>query len=71
MALKPNAQTSRLREQTIEDLPSGLTLRFEAFEGGTRMLIAGRALPRGNREIVFDAEGRAISVGPALKKLHM
>jgi hypothetical protein len=31
-------------------------------------LLAGRVLPRGNREIVFDEEGRAIGVGPLLKK---
>jgi hypothetical protein len=72
MAVRPNAQTARVREQTIEDLPSGLTLRFETCEGGgTRLVIAGRALPRGNREIVFDTEGRVVRVGPALKKLHL
>jgi hypothetical protein len=63
MAVKPHARTTQLREQTIEDLPSGLTLRLEACDGGCRMVIAGRALPAGDREIVFDAEGRA--VGPA------
>jgi len=67
MAAKPNARTGRVREQTIEDLPSGLTLRFEARDGGSRLLIVGRALPRGNREILFDAHGVAMSVGPALK----
>jgi hypothetical protein len=65
MAVKPHAQTTQLREQTIEDLPSGLTLRFEACDGGCRMVIAGHALPAGDREIVFDAEGRAVRVGPA------
>jgi hypothetical protein len=65
MALKPNAGTCRVREQIIEDLPSGLTLRLEACEGGTRLLIAGKVLTSGNREIVFDAEGRAIRIGPA------
>jgi len=65
MAVKPHAQTARLREQTIEDLPSGLTLRFEACDRGCRMVIAGSALPAGDREIVFDAEGRAVRVGPA------
>jgi len=46
MAIKPNASTCQIREQTIEDLPS-------------------------NREIVFDTEGRAIGVGPLLKKVPM
>jgi hypothetical protein len=72
MALKPNAGTCRVREQVIEDLPSGLTLQFEACEGGTRLLIAGKVLASGNREIVFDAEGRVIRLGAAgLKKLHL
>lgn len=71
MAIKPNASTCRIREQTIEDLPSGLTLRVETYEGGTRLVLAGRFLPRGNREIVFDTEGRAIGIGPLLKKVPM
>ena len=65
MAVKPHAQTAHLREQTIEDLPSGLTLRLEACDSGCRLGIARRALPAGDREIVFDAEGRAVRVGPA------
>jgi hypothetical protein len=72
MALKPNARICRVREQVIEDLPSGLTLRFEAFQDGCRLVIAGRALPSGSREIIFDAEGRVTSVGAAgLRKLHL
>jgi hypothetical protein len=72
MALKPDAGTCRVREQIIEDLPSGLTLQFEACEGGSRLVIAGRALRSGNREVVFDAEGDVIRVGAAgLKKLHL
>jgi hypothetical protein len=65
MALKPNARMCRLREQIIEDLPSGLTLQFEACDGGARLVIAGKVLTSGNREIVFDAEGRAIRIGAA------
>lgn len=72
MALKPNAGTCRVREQIIEDLPSGLTLQFEACEGGVRLVIAGKVLASGNREIVFDAEGHVIRIGAAgLKKLHL
>lgn len=67
MALKPNAGTCWIREQTIEDLPSGLTLRLVASGDGARLTIAGRGLPRGNREILFDAEGRVVRVGPLLK----
>ena len=66
MALKPNGGTCRVREQILEDLPSGLTLRFEALkEGGTRLVIASRALASGNRELVFDAKGELHHIGPA------
>jgi hypothetical protein len=71
MAIKPNARTCWLREQIIEDLPSGLTLRLEAHEGGARLMIAGRVLLRGNREILFDADGRAVRSGPAFRKVPM
>jgi hypothetical protein len=72
MALKPNARVCRVLEQVIEDLPSGLTMHFEAWEGGCRLIIAGRALPSGHRELVFDAEGQVIRIGEAgLKKLHL
>lgn len=58
MPIKPLATLCRIREQIVEDLPSGLTLQFELFEGGVRVTIAGKALPGGNREFVFDREGR-------------
>ena len=60
MPVKPLAHLCRVREQIVEDLPSGLTLQFEAVEGGGVMLtIAGKALGGGNREILFDADGHA------------
>lgn len=62
MPIKPLARLCYIREQLVEDLPSGLTLHFEAFEGGVRLTIAGRALA-GNREIVFDAQGGAAKTG--------
>jgi hypothetical protein len=71
MALKPNAGTCWLREQIVEDLPSGLTLRVESRADGTRLVLLGRALPGGRREILFDSEGRAMDVGPPLEKLHL
>jgi|SRR5688572_20195410 len=71
MATKPNAGTSHILEQTIEDLPSGLTLTFEAHPDGTRLVIGGPSLRGGFREILFDAEGRLIATGPVLKKVHM
>jgi hypothetical protein len=63
MPVKPHAQPCRILEQIIEDLPSGLTLLFEAFEGGTRLLIGGRALRGGNREVIFDPHGALLRVG--------
>jgi hypothetical protein len=63
MPLKPNGALCRVREQIIEDAPSGLTLQFECEDGRLRLLIAGRALPMGNREILFDAEGRESAAG--------
>ena len=61
MPIKPRGQTCRIREQIVEDLPSGLTLQFEALEGGgVSLTIAGKALGGGNRQILFDGEGQAI-----------
>jgi hypothetical protein len=68
MPIKPGARQCYIREQIVEDLPSGLTLQFEAFEGGVRLTIASKALPA-NREIVFDTEGAASKTGPS-KRLH-
>jgi hypothetical protein len=54
----------RIREQIVEDLPSGLTLQFELFEGGVRLTLAGKCLAA-NREILFDTEGRLLQVRAA------
>jgi hypothetical protein len=61
MAIKPNGHTCWIREQVIEDLPSGLTLRLEAQPGGARLVIVGRSLPGGRCEIAFDREGHALA----------
>jgi hypothetical protein len=66
MALKPNAKLCRVREQIVEDVASGLTLQFESTEDCLRLVISGDALPYGNREFVFDAEGREAAVGTLL-----
>ena len=58
--------------QVLDDLLSGLTGQFEAIGGGCRLVIAGRALPSGSREILFDAEGCITGIGAAgVKKLHL
>ena len=62
MPIKPKAALCRIREQIVEDLPSGLTLQFERVDGGVRLTIAGKALAV-SREILFDAEGAAVRIG--------
>jgi hypothetical protein len=61
--IKPNGTLCAIREQIVEDLASGLVLQFECQNGRTRLVIAGRALPFGNREIIFDGEGREVGAG--------
>jgi hypothetical protein len=63
MPIKPNAITCSIKEQIVEDAPSGLILQFECQNGTTRLVIAGRFLPFGNREIIFDGEGRETASG--------
>ena len=63
MPLKPNAAMCRVREQIIEDHASGLTLQFECADGRLRLVIAGAPLKLGNREILFDEEGREVGAG--------
>ena len=63
MPIKPHGARCSICEQIIEDAASGLTLLFECREGGARLVIAGRALPDGNREILFDEEGREAGAG--------
>jgi hypothetical protein len=63
MPLKPNGVLCAIMEQIVEDLPSGLVLQFECENGRTRLVIAGRGLPFGNREIIFDAEGKEAAAG--------
>jgi hypothetical protein len=63
MPLKPNGALCRVREQIIEDAVSGLTLQFECDDGRLRLVIAGPALTVGNREILFDEQGREAGAG--------
>jgi hypothetical protein len=63
MPVKPNGSLCQVREQIIEDEASGLTLQFECLEGRMRLLIAGKLLPFGNREIHFDHEGCEAGAG--------
>ena len=63
MPIKPNAALCAIKEQIIEDLASGLILQFECENGRTRLVIASRALPFGNREIIFDQDGHEAAAG--------
>jgi len=63
MPLKPNGALCQVREQTIEDAASGLTLQFECENGRTRLILSGRALPKGAREILFDRDGCEAGAG--------
>lgn len=63
MPIKPNGALCAIKEQIVEDLATGLILQFECEKGRTRLVIAGRALPFGNREIIFDDQGREAAAG--------
>ena len=63
MPLKPNGQMCSVREQIVEDMGSGLILQFECAGGKMRLVIAGKSLPYGNREIWFDADGKEAAAG--------
>jgi hypothetical protein len=63
MPIKPNGALCKVREQIVEDDASGLILQFECTNGRTRLVIAGESLPFGNREIMFDDEGRESAAG--------
>src|SRR2546421_5659174 len=66
MPVKPNGAWCKVREQIVEDDASGLILQFECANGRTRLVIAGEALPFGNREILFDDDGREAAAGTLL-----
>ena len=66
MPIKPSAALCAIKEQIVEDLASGLILQFECENGKTRLVIAGRALPFGNREIIFDEQGEESAAGTLL-----
>lgn len=63
MPLKPNGALCQIREQIIEDRASGLTLQFECDDGRLRLVIAGEHMRVGNREILFDHQGREAGAG--------
>jgi hypothetical protein len=70
MPIKPNGALCKVREQIVEDDASGLILQFECENGRTRLIIAGASLPFGNREILFDDEGREAAAGTMLGRFR-
>jgi hypothetical protein len=70
MTIKPNGTLCKVREQIVEDDASGLILQFECSNGRTRLVIAGEALPFGNREILFDDDGREAAAGTLLGRFR-
>lgn len=66
MSIKPSGSVCRIREQIIEDAVSGLIIEFEAKDdGSTRFRLYGD-LPFGNREFVFDSDGKEAAAGVAV-----
>jgi hypothetical protein len=63
MPLKPNGALCRVREQIIEDAATGLILQFECDDGRLRIVLAGKVLSAGNRELLFDDQGREAGAG--------
>ena len=70
MPVKPNGSLCSIREQIVEDPASGLTLLIECDAGRTRLVIAGNALPHGNREIIFDRDGKEAAAGTMVGKFR-
>ena len=68
MALKPNGGICKIQEQIIEDPASGLTFQFVLMpetDAPVRLRIFGD-LPYGNREILFDGNGKEAGAGTML-----
>lgn len=67
MAAKPGGGICSIREQIIEDKATGLTFQFVLKDDGTsRFYVQGSSLPLGNREFIFEADGRLGATGTAL-----
>lgn len=69
MAVKPQATQWIIREQIIEDPVSGLTFQFEVMPKGDARLRVYGDLPFGNREFIFDSQGKEAGAGTAITGL--
>ncbi len=71
MTKAESVKTIEIQEHTIEDLATGLKLRFEAREDGeARVCLSGSILPLGNREYHFDRDGQYVGAGTWLTPLE-
>ncbi len=61
--LKLGAQLCRIREQVLRDPVTGLTLQFEMDERGLTFLRIFGDFKFGNREIIFDEDGKEAGAG--------
>ena len=77
MAVKESGSLCTIHEQIIVDEATGLTFQFEVKPGihkgkvvmETVMRVFGDSLPFGNREIVFDPEGKQTAAGTSTRGL--
>ena len=65
MTLKTGTKLLTLREQIIEDAVSGLTLKLEVAQDSTSRLMIYGGIPFGNREFIFDRQGKEAGAGTA------
>ncbi len=65
MTIKTGTKLLTLREQIIEDAVSGLTLKLYVEQDGTSRLMIYGDLPFGNREFIFDRQGKEAGAGTA------
>ena len=69
--IKPEAKTVKIKEQCINDLPTGLMLIFRVTPSGeSRLQLIGEALPYGSRDFQFDIEGKLAGTGTAVSCLY-
>ena len=69
MTIKTGTKLLTLREQVIEDAVSGLTLKLYVEQDGTSRLMIYGDLPFGNREFIFDSQGKEAGAGTALTQM--
>jgi hypothetical protein len=70
VSVRPNAKPWTVQEQICDDPASGLSIQFEVVDDPHcpfRLRIFGEALPFGNRDIVFRADGTCDGGGTSVR----